>query len=197
MSFDTMLMNAIHGLSGWSGILDAAGIFLAQYVPYLLAIPFILFLLKGKTAKARMRTFLFWALVALLSRGIFTETIRFFFPRLRPFETFGFTPLISESGSSFPSGHAALLFALSCAVFAVNRKWGWWLIGLSFLNGLARVFVGVHYPFDVVGGFLVAFVSYLIVARVLHITPSSEKKQNVSPAEENYDTNESEEVRGL
>lgn len=187
MPFDTILMNAIHGLAGWSGILDAAGVFLARYFPFLLAIPLILFLLKKNSGKARVRTLLFWALVALLSRGIFTETIRFFFPRPRPFEVFGFSPLISETGSSFPSGHAALLFALSCAVFAVNKKWGWWFIGLSLLNGVARVFVGVHYPLDIAGGFLVALVSCLVATRILRISPSDEEKQDILFTEEKHE----------
>ncbi len=176
MSFDITLLNAIHGLAGWSGTLDAAGIFLAQYFPYLLAIPFILFLLKRKTTKERMSVLLFSVLAMLLSRGILTEAIRLFFPRQRPFEAFGFTPLIPESGSSFPSGHAAFFFALSFAIFAVDKKWGWWFIGLSLLNGLARVFVGVHYPSDIAGGLLIGLVSYLVITYVFRIAPSSGKE---------------------
>ncbi len=191
MSFDILIFNAIHGLAGWSGTLDAAGVFFAQYLPYLLLIPLVVFLFKAKTPKERLYTFLFWALTALLSRGVITEIIRFFFPRERPFGAFGFTSLISESGASFPSGHAALLFAIALAVFTVNKKWGWWFLGLSFLNGVARIFVGVHYPSDIIGGFLVALISLVIVTRILFINPSHIEKKNIPPPEEDCDSHES------
>ena len=184
MSFDLILFNAIHGLAGWSAVLDTAGIFLAQYLPYILVIPLIFFLLRGKTVKTRIHTFLFLTLLLLLSRGVFTETIRFFFPRQRPFEALGFTSLIPESGVSFPSGHAAFFFAVSFAMYAVEKAWGWWFLGLSLLNGIARVFVGVHYPFDIVGGALVALASYLILTRILCIVPPQKTEQNAPLTEE-------------
>ena len=162
MGIDTLVFQSIHGFVGWSGVLDAAGVFFARYLPYILGIALVVFVFRGHSSKARVRTFLFLALMALLSRGILAESIRFFFPRVRPFDALGFTPLIPGYGSSFPSGHAAFFFTMSFAVFAINRKWGWWFFVLSALNGLARVFVGVHYPLDIVGGFLVALVSYLV-----------------------------------
>ncbi len=186
-----MLLNAVHGLAGWSGTLDAAGVFFAQYLPFLLLIPLVVFLFKGETPKARLDTLLFWTLTALLSRGVITEVIRFFFPRERPFEAFGFTPLISESGASFPSGHAAFLFALALAIFTMNRKWGWWFLGLSFVNGAARVFVGIHYPSDIIGGLLVALVSLVVVIYVLRISPSHIREKSNPPAEEHHETHES------
>ena len=185
MGIDTLVFQSIHGLAGWSGILDAAGVFFAQYLPYLLGIAIVVFLFRGHSPKARVRTFLFLALMALLSRGILAESIRFFFPRVRPFDALGFTPLIPGYGASFPSGHAAFFFAMSFAIFAIDRKWGWWFFILSTLNGLARVFVGVHYPLDIIGGFLIALVSYLIISPIFK--PSHEIS-NEEPIEEHTES---------
>ncbi len=166
MGIDVLAFQFVHGLTGWAGMLDTAGVFFAQYLPYLLGIAIIIFIFKSRSPKTRFKTFLFITLTALLSRGILTEAIGFFFLRPRPFDAFGFTPLISVSGASFPSGHAAFFFAVSFAIFAIDRTWGWWFFVLSVLNGLARVFVGVHYPLDVAGGFLVALVSYFVIAPI-------------------------------
>ncbi|MCL4404284.1 phosphatase PAP2 family protein [Patescibacteria group bacterium] len=161
------LFNAVHGLAGVTPLLDAAGIFCALYLPYVLVLALVFFVFKQGTTKERMGVFLTLVLAAIISRGIFVEFVHFAWPVARPFAALGFTPLIGESGASFPSGHASLFFALSFMLLAFDRKWAYWFIGLSLLNGLARIFVGVHYPLDILGGIAVGFVSYLIVKKLV------------------------------
>ncbi len=164
---DTAVFQAIHGLAGTVPLLDAAGIFFALYLPYLLGLAILFFIFKQKTTKEKWGVFFTLALVALLSRGIIDTLIHFFYPVVRPFVALGFTPLISESGASFPSGHASFFFAISFMLFTFDRKWGTWFLILAFINGLARVFVGVHYPMDILGGLVVGFISYLLVKYLL------------------------------
>lgn len=64
---------------------------------------------------------------------------------------------------SFPSGHASFMFALAFTMYAIDRKAVPILIILAILTGIARVLVGVHYWYDIVGG---AFLG-LIVATVV------------------------------
>jgi undecaprenyl-diphosphatase len=57
---------------------------------------------------------------------------------------------------SFPSNLAAVVFGLALGVWVKNRTVGWWLLLLAALACFARVYVGLHYPGDILGGFLFA-----------------------------------------
>jgi undecaprenyl-diphosphatase len=60
-----------------------------------------------------------------------------------------------QRSSSFPSTHAAGAFAAAFGLSRVMPQWGiaGWI--LASLVAFARVYVGVHYPFDVLGGAIV------------------------------------------
>jgi undecaprenyl-diphosphatase len=164
---DLNIFNVIHGLAGQSGLLDFLGVILAKYLPYIVILIALWLLFREKDFRQKIFNSIFVALTVLISRGIVTESIRFFYDKQRPFQVLGFEPLISETARSFPSGHAAFLFGLAFAVFYFNRRWGWWFLALALLNGVARIFVGVHWPSDILGGIVVGLVSFLIVKLIL------------------------------
>ncbi|MEO5645877.1 MAG: phosphatase PAP2 family protein [Candidatus Paceibacterota bacterium] len=58
---------------------------------------------------------------------------------------------------SFPSGHAALTMALATAVYFFRKRLGALLFAFAFVVGIARIYVGVHYPLDVGVGFLLGY----------------------------------------
>ena len=155
MRFDVVLFNVIHGLAGQSKFLDWFGVFLADYLSYFLILGFIIIFIRYRYS---FRFLAFTILVFLLSRGIFVEVFRFVFPRTRPFTELDFTPLITPpSGWAYPSGHATVFFALAFTLWAVNRKWSLWFLTAAILMGIARVFVGVHWPVDIFAGALPSF----------------------------------------
>ncbi|HUC01454.1 MAG TPA: phosphatase PAP2 family protein [Candidatus Paceibacterota bacterium] len=131
---------------------NVLAIFFAQWMPYLLCAAFLLLVYYQKGWRRRVYLFCEGMLAIILARGIVTEVIRYFYHEPRPFSFYGFAPLFNETGWSFPSAHAAWFFALALVVFFANRKWGWWFLGLSILMGLARIYAGVHWPIDIVGG---------------------------------------------
>ena len=68
---------------------------------------------------------------------------------------------------SFPSNHSTIAGALAAAVFLLSRRIGWIAIPIGMLSAFSRVFVGVHYPHDVVFGFLYGVVIASLVALLL------------------------------
>ncbi len=64
----------------------------------------------------------------------------------------------TPSDPSFPSNLAAVVFGLALAVWLMNRRWGKWLLVMAFVACFARVYVGIHYPSDILGGMASAVV---------------------------------------
>ncbi len=162
---DEYFFNLIHGLAGKSRVLDLLGIFLADYLGYLLILTALYLIFSQKDWRIRCQFFLFTVLTIIFSRGLLTELIRYFYHRPRPFLVLDFIPLVNhDAASAFPSGHAAFYFALAAAVFyLLGRSWGWRFIVGALLIGIARVYAGVHWPLDIVGGLLVALSGLFIV----------------------------------
>ncbi len=53
---------------------------------------------------------------------------------------------------SFPSAHAANVFALATVISFKIPKWRYWFTSIAILIALSRIYVGVHYPLDVLFG---------------------------------------------
>lgn len=64
-----------------------------------------------------------------------------------------------ESDLSFPSGHTTVAFETSVSVFSTARsdghKWGYILLLFAIIMGISRIYLCVHYPTDVIAGFLI------------------------------------------
>ena len=185
MFIDTKLFELIHALAGRSPVGDAALVFFARVLPYFLAIGFFAFLADVRGFRARFFVFAQTALAVLLARGIATEVLAHYFYRARPFETLGFSPLITETSSSMPSGHAALFFALACAMWYVSRRWGAAYLFSASVMALARIACGVHYPSDIVAGAAIGIASAYVVAKALApYDPALREKAKEASSEE-------------
>ncbi len=159
---NTFLFETINNLAVRNIWLDRLAVFFTDYAGYImLAVLVLLFIFKSSKLSR------FMVLVALISaavsRGIITTIIRFFYHHPRPFDVLTVKQLIPEGGYSFPSGHAAFYFALSTGVYLYNKKLGIAFFAVSALMGIARIFAGVHWPADILGGALVGILTALIV----------------------------------
>lgn len=165
---DTKIFEWIHNWTGQYKILDLLGIFLAEYLPYILIIIFVILVLLEKDWRKRLYQLFLGALSVLLARGIIVEIIRYFYQSPRPYIALVFKPLIDlEFSNSFPSGHASVFFALAMTVFLFNKKWSYYFFAGAILIGLARVYVGVHWPTDILGGIVVGILSALFVWKII------------------------------
>jgi undecaprenyl-diphosphatase len=90
---------------------------------------------------------------SLLIGTVVLAPLKLIFDRPRPYTSQSkVIPLVSENGPSFPSGHSERVFALA-AVFPTRRSLKVSLLYiLAVTVAFSRVYVGVHYPLDVIVG---------------------------------------------
>ena len=124
----------------------------------------VLFLLMGFWKRVWFRNG-FLVLFSLLADLILcNKLLKPLFDRTRPYYVLDYEPLIPPVGdASFPSGHTAVSFAAATAIYAINRKWGIAAYAFAVLMGFSRLYLGVHFPLDVLGGALVGTVAAEIV----------------------------------
>jgi membrane-associated phospholipid phosphatase len=98
------------------------------------------------------------AVTALLAAGgalLANQFVLLLWQRPRPFAAHpdAVTTLVSRSTDpSFPSDHAAAATAIAVVLFLAHRRIGAAVLGLALLVCVARVYVGAHYPGDVLAG---------------------------------------------
>jgi len=110
----------------------------------------------------------------LISAGILVQVIKYFFPAPRPSVVFSDIHILGPvlRAQSFPSGHAASTFGLVSFVSGEFPKLQTLLWILAILIGLSRVYVGAHFPADVIFG---AGLGYLLGNIYLSVWEHREK----------------------
>ena len=167
---DNFLFASIYNLSFKGVWSDTLIILFAGYWEFVVVAVFLFYLWTPKTRRAELKQRaknVGWAvLAALIAKFGLVELIRFFYPRTRPFVFEGLNALISQNPleSSFPSGHATFFMALAVYfLLAGEKRFGWFLFVSAILIGVARVAAGVHWPSDIVAGWLVgAGISWIV-----------------------------------
>lgn len=79
-----------------------------------------------------------------LLSGILVGIVKSIIARPRP------TDILTDF--SFPSGHATIAFAMAVVLSKIEPKGKWWLYGLALAISFTRIYLGVHYPLDVLAG---------------------------------------------
>jgi undecaprenyl-diphosphatase len=170
---NTELFLQLHSLAGSSVLVDSLVLFFAKYFPVLVIIFAVYFLFRHQeevyfsnpvirfVARAKE---IFYTLSAVFLSWIFSVLLKVMFAVPRPFGALNINPLFSPGDFSFPSGHSAFFMALAVAIYFWHRKMGLLFILFAVIIGLARIVAGVHYPFDILSGFLFGgLVSYLLM----------------------------------
>ncbi len=118
--------------------------------------------------QARLISTLFGCFIAMVLARALAKLLPF---RLRPLHEerldfvipFSMMPAKLEGWSSFPSDHAVLFYALSAGMFYISKRVGIFaLVYTTLFIGLPRIYLGLHYPTDIIGGAFVGIVIALL-----------------------------------
>ena len=132
--------------------------FLGSALSIILLTVLLIIVVKGKRNKILI-------IINVIVTTLLNQLLKNVFQRGRPIDS-----IIEESGYSFPSGHSMVSMAfygfLIYLVYKSNIKYKGLIVGLLsvliVLIGISRIYLGVHYPTDVIGGFTLSL-SYLLL----------------------------------
>ena len=174
MTFDLRLFSAVNGLAGRVDFFDRlfSGLANDYFVVIAMCLALVWMWFGTRTQGVRERNQ--WAVLkSMAGLGIasgfvslsniffvgadkFTGTrLHEIFNRPRPFATSGLDVKMlfyQPTDPSFPSNMAAVVFGLAIAVWLTNRRAGKWFIAMALVACFARVYVGIHFPSDILGG---------------------------------------------
>lgn len=159
---DHQLFLAINGLAGKSAWLDYLGKFIGG--DYFLYAFVLLVSLLWLVKPLQKRVYL--ALGSGAIAYVIASLVKHLVYRPRPFEVLNVHQLIvdNERGNSFPSGHATVYFAIALAFWGTDYFWPFFIAAI--IGSLGRVFVGVHYPLDVLAGAVVGGLTVWVLNRL-------------------------------
>jgi undecaprenyl-diphosphatase len=141
-------------------------IFIAEYMVFVLALIALFFWFTRSQEK---RIMIISATITFALAEIIGKIAGKFHSNNQPFaELSDVNKLIEKAvDNSFPSDHTILFFSF-CTTFCIYQKrWGYIWIVIALIVGISRIWVGVHYPADILVGALISIVSTFIVSFII------------------------------
>ncbi|GHI00357.1 undecaprenyl-diphosphatase [Neobacillus kokaensis] len=158
------LFKSINDLAGHHPFLDGlmAGVTNNALIIYAIVLLLIWFIGKDQYKKTVVYAAITGALGLLMN-----YIIGHIYVEPRPFVSHKVNLLVEHAAdASFPSDHTTGAFALALAVLFVHRKIGIGMLLFAFLTGFSRIYVGHHYPFDILGSIIVSLVISTVVFKL-------------------------------
>lgn len=156
------IFRAINQLVGRYPLMDNMMIAISQKVRYLYVLFFLVMWFRNTYNKIV-------TISAGISAGltlIINAVIKQFYFKPRPFlqhAVHALPPLPPPKNSTFPSKHTTLAFAVSTMVLLYKRLVGCMMMLLAGMAGLSRIWMGHHYPLDIIGSALLGSLSSVVI----------------------------------
>ena len=160
---NTAIFYFLYNFAHRSEIFDKVIIFFAVYFPFVVILFAILFLLFRQYQKCQGLTLPFKAkfeevgmvILSIGAASIVSKVLKILIHAARPFDALPRVySLFAETGFTFPSDHATFFLALAVSIFFINKKTGALFMFFALIIGLARIMAGVHFPIDILAGFI-------------------------------------------
>lgn len=150
------LFHLINAGPGLGSVQRGIAVALAEWAIYLLPPGMAIAWVRGD--REARRELLQTLLAALLALGL-AQVVSHVWPQPRPFALhLGTQYLAHGDDAGLPSDHVTVFWSLALSALTTRRfaVWGFPLLAMGLLVGWARVYLGVHFPFDILAAFPVA-----------------------------------------
>ena len=174
MELDQKLFIWINSFAGKSSIVDNLASILCSdhFFPVLLSLLLLGLWFGSNNLKNRViyQKCVFISFIGLAIANLNVALVNFIFFRDRPFNNHEVTLLFYEpTDSSFPSNAIAATTALACGIWIANKRLGSISFGAVLIFGFIRIFSGIHYPIDILGGLLIGILSTVVARYIIKL----------------------------
>ena len=162
--------------------LNPIAIFIADYMVYVLLIGLIVYWF---TRTNQNRMMVIQSVFAFVIAEVLGKIAGIFNSHFQPFVELPHVNKLIEHAvdNAFPSDHSILFFSVCFSIWLVRKKEGWVWLTVACLVGVSRIWVGVHFPGDVLTGTLIgicaALFAYWIVPKLSLIKSALMKYEQV------------------
>ncbi len=160
---NTWLFNVIYDIAG--RLPPRLILFFADYFGWVILVGVVIMLASRQGFTRRLWRTILTLLLSGFTAWLLTILIKLSYPLPRPAEVLGLVlPVTEASGSTFPSAHAALFMAVAYGIDRIHFNSTYVvLVVTAVVVGIARVAAGVHWPADILAGWLLgSFVGHFI-----------------------------------
>ncbi len=150
-------------------------LFTASAYPVSIAVPFSILAISliNDSKKDELNAYEMGASIAI--SAAITEGLKIIVNRQRPYEKYGdIYPDVIENGQSFPSGHTSIAFSTAASLTIFYKKWYVAIPAYTWAAsvGYSRMYLGQHYPSDVLAGAIVgvgsAYAAHWLNKKLFH-----------------------------
>jgi membrane-associated phospholipid phosphatase len=177
-----ILLNQVH--AKWLDIFFATITFLGDGI-FIIAVALSLLFIK------KLRPLSLYITTAYLLSGVAVQLFKKLYNAPRPREIINFrvhsffiTGVTGAGWDSFPSGHTTSVFALATmlALHVNKKRWDAYVLITAILVGYSRIYLGQHFPEDVIAGSILGTAAALMVYLVGNVLKERKYKTTISPS---------------
>lgn len=156
------VFRAINDLGKEFDFLNPIAIFIADYMVYVLLIGLIAYWF---TRTNQNRMMVIQSVLAFVLAEVLGKIAGIFNHHFQPFVELPHVNKLIEHAvdNAFPSDHSILFFSICFSIWLVRKKEGWVWLTVACLVGVSRIWVGVHFPGDVLTGALIGICAALVI----------------------------------